>query len=48
MKFVKFMFTARLSFALFALLAFAFTLLYVAWVHHSQRTIQHSPAAQTR
>ena len=49
MKFLKFLFTARMSFVLFALLAFAFTVLYVAWVHHSQvRAIQHSPAAQTR
>jgi hypothetical protein len=50
MKFLKFLFTARLSFVLFALLAFAFTLLYLAWGHRNRAriVIQHPPAAQTR
>jgi predicted ABC-type exoprotein transport system permease subunit len=50
MKFLKFMFTARMSFVLFVLLAFAFTMLYVAWVRHNQAhvVIHHPPAAQTR
>jgi hypothetical protein len=50
MKFLKFLVTARMSFVLFALLAFAFTLLYLAWGHrHRARiVIQHPPAAQAR
>ena len=49
MKFLKFLFTARMSFVLFAFLAFAFTLLYLAWANRTQpRIIWHSPAAQTR
>jgi membrane protein implicated in regulation of membrane protease activity len=49
MKFLKFMFTARMSFVLFALLAFALTVLYVAWVHHTETpTIRPHPATQTR
>ena len=35
MKFLKFLFTARLSFVLFAFLAFAFTMLYL-WAHGRQ------------
>lgn len=47
MKFLKFLFTARMSFVLFALLAFAFTLLYLAWANHTQpRMVRHLPAAQ--
>lgn len=49
MKFLKFMFTARTSFVLFALLAFAFTMMYLASYHRNQgRIVQQSPAAQTR
>ena len=50
MKFLKFMFTARMSFILFALLAFAIAVLYLAWYHRSPARIvvQHPPAAQTR
>jgi len=49
MKFLKFMFTARMSFAVFAVLAFVFTLLYVAWTHHNQtRLTQHPTAIQAR
>jgi hypothetical protein len=50
MKFLKFMFTARKSFVLFAFLAFAFTMLYLAWFHRTQAriVIQHPPATQTR
>ena len=45
MRFLKFLFTARRSLVLFALLAFVLTLLYVAWTGHAQRRLQH-PAAQ--
>lgn len=49
MKFLKFMFTARMSFVWFTLLAFAFTVLYFAWLrHHEVRVVQHPTAAQTR
>jgi hypothetical protein len=50
MKFLKFLFTARMSFILFALLAFAFTMLYLAWGHHNRArfVIQNPPAALTR
>lgn len=50
MKFLKFLFTARRTFVLFALLAFAFTVLYLAWNHRNQErsaTPRH-PAAQVR
>lgn len=47
MKFLKFLFTTRMSFVFLALLAFAFTLLYLAWADHSEpRIIRHTPAAQ--
>jgi len=47
MKFLKFMFTARMSFVLFALLAFAFTMLYLAWYHrHEAPVIMHQPRAE--
>ena len=47
---MKFLFTARMSFVFFALMAFAFTVLYLAWSHCNQArvAIQHAPAAQTR
>jgi len=50
MKFLKFLFTARMSFVLFALLAFVFTLLYVTWVnrHQTPGAIRHERPAQTR
>ncbi len=43
MKFLKFMFTSRASFILFALVAFAFTVLYLAW---NQRHAALPPAQQ--
>jgi hypothetical protein len=50
MKFFKFLFTARMSFILFAFLAFAFTLLVLAWGNRNQVriVIQHLPTAQAR
>lgn len=45
MRFLKFLFTARMSFVLFALLAFILTLLYVAWMDHVRPQVPH-PAAQ--
>lgn len=49
MKFLRFLFTARISFVLFALLAFAFTLLCLAWANHAQaRIVRHARAAQSR
>jgi hypothetical protein len=42
MKVLKFMFTARMSFILFALLAFVATVLYLGWVHqHEGPVINH-------
>jgi hypothetical protein len=49
MKFLKFLFTARMSFVLFALLAFAFTLLYLTWASRGPvRIVRHAPASQSR
>jgi hypothetical protein len=53
MKFLKFLFTARMGFVLLvllALLAFAITLLYVSWVniHQTPMKIQQPAPAQTR
>ncbi|HVR21790.1 MAG TPA: hypothetical protein VMU26_00555 [Candidatus Polarisedimenticolia bacterium] len=50
MKFLKFMFTARMSFILFVFLAFVFTMLYLGWVHrHEGPVVNHQPgAAQKR
>lgn len=46
MKFLKFTFTARLSFVLFAFLAFAFTMLYLTWYHrHEVPVLLHQPRA---
>ena len=39
MKFLKFLLTARIGFVLFALLAFAATLLYVEWVNTHQTPV---------
>lgn len=39
MKFLKFLFTARMSFILFAFLAFVFTMLYLGWVHQHQAPV---------
>ena len=36
MKVLKFMFTARMTFILFALLAFVATVLYLGWVHQPE------------
>ena len=47
MKFLKFLLTGRMSFVLFALLAFAATLLYVEWVNIHQAQQRPTPA-QTR
>ena len=44
MKFLKFMFTARMSFVLFAFLAFVFTMLYLGWIHqHEAPVVNHQP-----
>jgi len=41
------MFTARLSFVLFAFLAFVFTMLYLGWVHqHEGPVINHQSRAE--
>ena len=44
MKFLTFLLTGRLSFVLFALLAFAATLLYVEWVNIHQTQERPTPA----
>jgi uncharacterized membrane protein len=50
MRFLKFMFTARMSFILFALLAFVATVLYLGWVrqHQAPVLIHQAGPAQTR
>jgi hypothetical protein len=50
MKFLKFMLTARMSFVLFAFLAFVFTMLYLGWVHRHECPIliHRARPAQTR
>lgn len=50
MKFLKFLFAARISFVLFALLAFVFTVLYIGWVQqHQPRVLIHqAEPAKTR
>ncbi len=50
MKFLKFLFTARMSFVLFALLAFVLTVLYVTWAnrHQGPVSIHHDRPSQTR
>ena len=50
MKVLKFMFTARMSFIVFALLAFVATVLYLGWVHHQQTPalIRQAGPAQPR
>lgn len=46
MRLLRFLFTARLSFVLFALLAFALTMLYLARNGHNERRAMHqNPAA---
>ncbi len=46
MKFLKFMFTARMSFVLFAFLAFVATMLYLGWVDQHQTPVLIHPARQ--
>ena len=50
MKVLKFMFTARMSFILFALLAFVVTVLYLGCVrqHQTAALIRQAGPAQTR
>jgi hypothetical protein len=36
MRLLRFLFTARMSFVMFALLAFLMTLLYLAWYHRHE------------
>jgi uncharacterized membrane protein len=50
MKVLKFMFTARMSFILFALLAFVATMLYLGWVHqhHTPALIRQAGPVQAR
>ena len=50
MKFLKFLFTARMSFVLFALLALIATMLYLGWVHQHEKPvlIHQTRPAQTR
>jgi uncharacterized membrane protein len=50
MKVLKFMFTARMSFILFALLAFVATILYLGWVrhYHAPALIHQARPAQSR
>ena len=50
MKVLKFLFTARMSFILFALLAFVATMLYLGWVrqHQTPALIRQTGPAQTR
>jgi len=43
MKFLKFMFTARLIFVLFALLAFVLTVLYLGWSQKHQGAVLNHP-----
>ena len=46
MKLLKFLFTARMSFVLFALLAFVATVVYLGWTQH-QAGIHVNAAPQT-
>jgi hypothetical protein len=48
MKFLRFLFTARMSFVLFGFLAFAFTVLYLSASHRHQVPVtkQQPPAGQ--
>lgn len=50
MKALKFLFTARMSFILFVLLAFIATMLYLGWVRQRQTPalIRQAGSAQTR
>jgi hypothetical protein len=50
MKSLRFLFTARMSFVLFAFLAFAFTVLYRSASHRHQVPVtrQQPPAGQQR
>jgi hypothetical protein len=50
MKFLKFLFTTRMSFVLLAFLAFVATMLYLGWVHrHLTPVLMHAGrAGQTR
>jgi hypothetical protein len=50
MKFLKFMFTARMGFVLFAFVAFVATMLYLGWVHQHQTPvlIHQARPVQTR
>jgi hypothetical protein len=50
MKFLKFLFTARMSFVFFALLVFAVTMLVLAWGHRNQAqfVIEHPTAVEAR
>ena len=50
MKVLRFLFTSRMSFVLFAFLAFVATMLYLGWVHQHQRPvlIHQARPAQTR
>jgi hypothetical protein len=50
MKVLRFLFTARMSFVLFAFLAFAFTVLYLSASHHREvpATKQQPPAGHQR
>jgi len=49
MKLLKFLFTARMSFLWFTLLAFACTFLYFAWIqHHEVGGVQPPAATHTR
>ena len=49
MKVLKFMFTARMRFILFALLAFVATMLYLGWIHQHQtpEPVRQAGPAQT-
>ncbi len=49
MRFLKFMFTARMGFLWFTLLVFAVTLLYFALTRRDDvRAVQHPASTQTR
>jgi len=49
MKFLKLIFTARLSFVLFAFLAFVFTVLYLGWEHrHAGPVVNHQSRAEPK
>jgi len=48
MKFLKFMFTARVSFVLFALLAFVATMLYIGWVNRHQVPVEIHQSGHAR